>query len=179
MTGRRRFLAKAGGLMAAAAASAAIDVPNVIAQPKVQWRMSTTWTPVVDVLQGAAQPGRGSTAGEGHRGNERRAVPDRGLPGRPDHAAARVFRCRLPGHHRGFHGRLILLDYEGASGRPGWQEPGAMTEFGYNKKAYDALPVDLQRTLDHAAAAVQVYAFTDYHARNAIALGAIHQLVAV
>ena len=28
----------------------------------------------------------------------------------------------------------------------------------------------LQRTLDHAAAAVQVYGLTDYHAKNAIAL---------
>ena len=40
----------------------------------------------------------------------------------------------------------------------------------FNKKAYGALPVDLQRTLDHAAAAVQVYGLTGYHAKNAIAL---------
>ena len=53
---------------------------------------------------------------------------------------------------------------------PGWHEPGSMTEFGFNKKAYDALPVDLRRTLDHAAAAVQVYGLTDFHAKNAIAL---------
>ena len=53
---------------------------------------------------------------------------------------------------------------------PGWHEPGTMTEFGFNKKAYEALPVDLRRTLDHAAAAVQVYGLTDYHAKNAIAL---------
>src|SRR2546428_1918447 len=53
---------------------------------------------------------------------------------------------------------------------PGWHEPGTTTEFGFNKKAYEALPVDLRRTLDHAAAAVQVYGLTDYHARNAIAL---------
>ena len=53
---------------------------------------------------------------------------------------------------------------------PGWHEPGGMTEFSFNKKAYDALPVDLQRTLDHAAAAVQVYGFADFHAKNAIAL---------
>ena len=53
---------------------------------------------------------------------------------------------------------------------PGWHEPGSMTEFSFNKKAYDALPVDLRRTLDHAAAAVQVYGFTDFHAKNAIAL---------
>jgi len=53
---------------------------------------------------------------------------------------------------------------------PGWHEPGAGTEFTFNRKAYEALPVDLQRTLDHAVAAVQVYGFTDYHTKNAIAL---------
>ena len=41
--------------MAAAAAAAIVDAPNVIAQPKVQWRMSTAWTPALDMLQGAAQ----------------------------------------------------------------------------------------------------------------------------
>ena len=53
---------------------------------------------------------------------------------------------------------------------PGWHEPGTMSEFSFNKKAYGALPVDLQRTLDHAAAVVQVYGLTGYHAKNAIAL---------
>jgi len=53
---------------------------------------------------------------------------------------------------------------------PGWHEPGTIQEFSFNKKAYDALPVDLRRTLDHAAAAVQVYSLTDYHTKNAIAL---------
>ena len=55
MTERRRFIATAGGAMAAAATAAIVDAPNVIAQPKVQWRMSTAWTAVLDVLQGAAQ----------------------------------------------------------------------------------------------------------------------------
>ena len=55
MTERRRFLAKAGGALAAVAAAAIVDAPNVIAQPKVQWRMSTTWTPALDMLQGSAQ----------------------------------------------------------------------------------------------------------------------------
>jgi TRAP-type mannitol/chloroaromatic compound transport system substrate-binding protein len=45
-----------------------------------------------------------------------------------------------------------------------------LNEFGFNKKAYEALPVDLRRTLDHAAAAVQVYSRTDFHVKNAIAL---------
>jgi len=54
MTNRRRFLAKASGAAAAVAAATIVDAPNIIAQPKVQWRMSTTWTPALDVLQGAA-----------------------------------------------------------------------------------------------------------------------------
>jgi len=53
---------------------------------------------------------------------------------------------------------------------PGWHEPGNTTEFGFNKKAYEALPIDMRRMLDHAAAAVQVYGLTDYHAKNAVAL---------
>jgi len=53
---------------------------------------------------------------------------------------------------------------------PGWQDTGAMNEFTFNRKAYEALPVDLRRTLDHAAAAVHVYGLSDYHAKNAIAL---------
>src|SRR2546426_7909809 len=52
MTGRRKFLATAGGAVAAATL---IDGPNVIAQPKVQWRMSTAFPPALDVHQGAAQ----------------------------------------------------------------------------------------------------------------------------
>ena len=56
--------------------------------------------PALDMLQGAAQ-----RLAQGGRGDERRAVPDRGLPGRPDHAAVRLLRRRLEGHHRGVHGR--------------------------------------------------------------------------
>jgi TRAP-type mannitol/chloroaromatic compound transport system substrate-binding protein len=52
---RRRFIVKAGGVLAAAGAAALIDTPNVIAQPKVQWRMSTAWTAALDVLQGSAE----------------------------------------------------------------------------------------------------------------------------
>jgi TRAP-type mannitol/chloroaromatic compound transport system substrate-binding protein len=53
---------------------------------------------------------------------------------------------------------------------PGWHEPGTGTEFTFNKKAYEALPIELRQTLDHAAAAVQVYSLTDFHAKNAVAL---------
>ena len=52
----------------------------------------------------------------------------------------------------------------------GWHEAGTTTEFAFNKKAYDALPVDLQRTLDHAVAAVDVYGHRERHAKTAIAL---------
>ena len=48
---RRKFLLTAGGALAAAAA---IDVPQVIARPTYQWRMVTTWTHTLDVLQGNA-----------------------------------------------------------------------------------------------------------------------------
>ena len=50
---RRKFLLTAGGALAAAGA-AAIDAPHVIARPKYQWRMVTTWTHTLDVLQGNA-----------------------------------------------------------------------------------------------------------------------------
>jgi TRAP-type mannitol/chloroaromatic compound transport system substrate-binding protein len=53
---------------------------------------------------------------------------------------------------------------------PGWHEPGTTVEFGFNRKAYDALPVDLRRTLDHAVTATQVYGIIAYEAKNAIAL---------
>jgi len=52
---------------------------------------------------------------------------------------------------------------------PGWHEPGSMAEFVFNKKAYEALPVDLRRMLDHVVAVVQVHGLTDYHMKNAIA----------
>src|SRR5689334_23242607 len=56
MIERRKFLAKATGAVATVVAAATmIDAPNVIAQPKVQWRMSTAWTPALDHLQGVAQ----------------------------------------------------------------------------------------------------------------------------
>jgi TRAP-type mannitol/chloroaromatic compound transport system substrate-binding protein len=53
---------------------------------------------------------------------------------------------------------------------PGWHEPGTMTEFVFNRKAYEGLTVELRKILDYAAAAVQVYGLTDYHAKNAVAL---------
>ena len=40
---RRRFIATAGGAVAAAGAAAVVDAPHVIAQPKVQWRLPTAF----------------------------------------------------------------------------------------------------------------------------------------
>ena len=54
MIERRRFLVKASGALAGVAAVASVPL-DVIAQPKVQWRMSTTFTAVFDILQGTAQ----------------------------------------------------------------------------------------------------------------------------
>src|SRR5262245_5230367 len=55
MTERRKFIVKAGGVVAATMAAAVVDAPNVIAQPKFQWRLSTAYPPVLDQLQGAAK----------------------------------------------------------------------------------------------------------------------------
>jgi TRAP-type mannitol/chloroaromatic compound transport system substrate-binding protein len=41
-------MVKAGGMLAAASAAIA-DAPHVIAQPKIQWRMSTAFLPSLDV----------------------------------------------------------------------------------------------------------------------------------
>ena len=278
--------------MAAVAAAALADAPNVIAQPKVQWRMSTAWTAALDVNQGAAErlakvveetsggrfrievfPGgqimppfdcfdaaskgtieafmaiayywtakepavewfatvpfgmnpEGMAAwyyqGDGLKLWEEAYVPFNLVP-RPAMSAAPQmagwFRKKMNtiGDYKGIKMRIGTglggKVYVKAGGTavltpgaeiyaalergvidaaewvgphddmklglhktaryyyyPGWHEPGSTNEFGFNKKAYDALPVDLRRTLDHATAAVYVYGVTDYHTKNAIAL---------
>jgi TRAP-type mannitol/chloroaromatic compound transport system substrate-binding protein len=291
MTERRRFLATAGGVVAAAAATAIIEAPSVIAQPKVQWRLSTAYPPALDVLNGAAQrlakiveetssgrfrievfPGgqimppfacfdaaaqgtiqafigspqywkdkepaiewfatipfgmnpEGMAAwfhhGDGLKLWEETYAPFNLVP-RPGPAFAPQmagwFRKKITaiGDFKGLKMRLPNLggkvytragattvltpaaDIYAALERgvidaaewvgphddlrlglhntaryyyyPGWHEPGTTNEFSFNKKAYDALPVDLQRTLDHAAAAASLYGLTDYHNKNAVAL---------
>src|SRR5262245_37715252 len=42
-TARRRFLSRVGRGIATGVAAALVDAPNVVAQPKIQWRMPTTW----------------------------------------------------------------------------------------------------------------------------------------
>jgi TRAP-type mannitol/chloroaromatic compound transport system substrate-binding protein len=53
---------------------------------------------------------------------------------------------------------------------PGWHEPGTTGEFVFNKKAYDALPVDLRRILDYTAASLHTLEFMEYFHKNAVAL---------
>jgi TRAP-type mannitol/chloroaromatic compound transport system substrate-binding protein len=290
MTERRRFIALAGGAIAASAA-AIVEAPNVIAQPKVQWRMSTAWTAALDVYQGSAQRlakvveemsgGRfridvfpagqimgpfecfdaasqgkieafhaaglfwdakepaaqwfttvpfgmnpeGMDAwffqGDGLKLWEEAYAPFNLVP-RPGNQSGpemggwfrkkittmadyKGLKMRIPGlggkvvaragatvitlpaaeiygalergvidtsEYLGPHDDMILGLHRTARYYyyPGWHQPGTTTEFVFNKKAYDALPVDLRRTLDHAAAAVQVYGLTEFYARNALAL---------
>jgi TRAP-type mannitol/chloroaromatic compound transport system substrate-binding protein len=292
MPDRRRFLVKASGVAAATAAAIIADAPNVIAQPKVQWRMSTTWTPAVDVLQGAAErlakivdemsggrfrievfPGgqimppfacfdaasQGTieafngvsyywTAkepavewfatipfGMNPQGMAAWFYQGGGLKLWEDTYAAFNLVPRpalwVPPQMAGWFRKKLgtIGDYKGLKMRigtglggrvyvkaggtavltpgaevfaalergvidaaewigphddmklglhqtaryyyyPGWHEPGATNEFGFNKKAYEALPVELRRMLDHAAATVQVHGLAEYHVKNAIAL---------
>ncbi|MFQ5946767.1 MAG: ABC transporter substrate binding protein [Anaerolineae bacterium] len=53
---------------------------------------------------------------------------------------------------------------------PGWHEPGGNTEFAFNKKAYDSLPVVFQRALDYAAIATHALMVAEYETKNALAL---------
>jgi TRAP-type mannitol/chloroaromatic compound transport system substrate-binding protein len=294
-TERRQFLTTAGGAAAAVAATAVTDVPHVIAQPKVQWRLSTTYPPSLDILNGTAQrmaqiveemsggrfrievfPGgqimppfdcfaatskgtiqafmgvsaywaarepanepafewfmsvpfgmnpEGMAAwfnqGDGLKLWEEAYAPYNLVP-RPSSAFAPQmagwFRKKITtiGDFKGLKMRIAGLggavvaraggtavltpaaDIYATLSRgvvdaaewvcphddvklglhtiapyyyyPGWHEPGTTNEFTFNRKAYDALPADLRRTLDHATAAVNVYGLTDYHTRNAVAL---------
>jgi TRAP-type mannitol/chloroaromatic compound transport system substrate-binding protein len=291
-TERRRFIITSSSAMAAVAATTLVDAPHVIAQPKVQWRMSTAWPPVLDNLQGAAQRlakvveemsgGRfrievfaggqimsdfacfdaasqgtieafmgapsywaerepaiewfqtvpfgmnpeGMAAwyyqGDGLKLWEEtyaafNLVPRQGPAFAPQMAGWFRKKINTVGDYKGLKMRIgaglgnkvvvraggtaVLIPAAGIFAAlergvidasewvgphddmklglhntaryyyyPGWHEPGTVSEFSFNKKAYEVLPADLRRTLDHAAAAVQVYGLTDFHAKNAIAL---------
>jgi len=296
MTERRRFIAMASGGLVGAAAAAVVDAPHVIAQPKVQWRMSTAFAPSLDMHQGAAlqlaklveetsggrfrievfsagqimgafdcfdaaSQGRieafmansyywptylkrepafewfttipfgmnaaGMAAwfyqGDGLKLWEEAYSPVNLVP-RPGPAVAPQmagwFRKKLGaiGDYKGLKMRIgtglggkVYVKAGGTAALtpggeiyaelergvidaaewigphddmtlglhrtaryyyyPGWHEPGTVVEFTFNRKAYEALPIDLRRTLDHAVAAVSIYGLTDFHAKNAIALG--------
>jgi TRAP-type mannitol/chloroaromatic compound transport system substrate-binding protein len=53
---------------------------------------------------------------------------------------------------------------------PGWHEPGTYLEFIFNKKAYEALPKDLQHIIDAACAEAEVWALSEFDANNGAAL---------
>jgi TRAP-type mannitol/chloroaromatic compound transport system substrate-binding protein len=290
---RRRFIATTGGLAAAVAASAVVDAPFVLAQPKIQWRMSTAWTKALDIMQGSANR-LGTVVEEMSGGRFRIEV----FPGGQIMEPFECFDATSKGTIQAFmgaaaywtrptkepacewfmsvpfgmdpqgmsawyyqdHGRELweetyapfgivprlgpafgpqmggwfrkkintLADYKGLKMRiaglggqvmaragatailtpaaeiyaalergvidagewvgphedlnlglqntaryyyyPGWHEPGTVSEFGFNRKAYEALPADLRRILDLAVAAVQVVGFMDFHTKNAVAL---------
>ncbi len=289
---RRRFIVRAGGTLAAAGVAGVVDAPNIIAQPKIQWRMSTSYTAALDVLQGAAErlgkvvdemsggrfrievfPGgqimgpfecfdaasqgtdiqaflgspqywsakepaiewfatipfgmnpEGMAAwfyqGDGLKLMEEaygafNLVPRPAIADSPQMGGWFRKKINTTSDFRGLKMRIVNLGgkvYARAGATtlltpgseiysalergvidaaewigphydmqinlhktaryyyyPGWHEPGTTLDFGFNKKAYDALPVDLRRMLDHAAAAVQVYGRTEHQAKNALAL---------
>jgi TRAP-type mannitol/chloroaromatic compound transport system substrate-binding protein len=292
-TGRRRFIAQAGGVAAGAAAATLLaKAPSVMAQPKIQWRMSTAWPKQLDVMQGLAER-LGTVVQEMSGGRFRIEV----FPGgqimkafecfdetskgtiecfmgtasywAPDRDAALQWFMSIPfgmdpqgmaswyyqgdgrklmeetyapynvvprlgpafapqmggwfkkkinaiGDYKGLRMRIAGLgglvvakaggsavvtpagDIFGAFERgvidaaewvgphddmklglqntaryyyyPGWHEPGTVSDFGFNRKAYDALPADLKQILDLAAASIQIHGSTEYHAKNALAL---------
>jgi len=288
---RRRFIVKTGGALVAAGAAAAVEAPNVIAQPKVQWRMSTAWTKALDVQTTAERmakiveemsdgrfhievfPGgqimppfecfdaaskgtdiqafmaapfywaqkepaiqwfhtipfgmnpEGMAAwlyqGDGLKLMEE-AYGTFNLVPRPAGAQAPQmggwFRKKMNtmGDYKGLKMRIGPLGgkvYARAGSTvalipaaeiysalergvidacewvgpyddmqlglhrtaryyyyPGWHEPGSTNDFGFNRKAYDSLPAEFRRMLDHAAAAVETYSLASFHSKNAIAL---------
>jgi TRAP-type mannitol/chloroaromatic compound transport system substrate-binding protein len=288
---RRRFLAAAGGVVGAAGVAALVDAPNVLAQPRFQWRLPTMWTPANDVLLSNAQTfakvvgdvtgGRFSikvfAAGElmpatgvfdacangsveafnggsyywagkepamqwftglpfglnaqgyyawynhddGQKLWEETYAPFGLLP-RPGTATSpqmagwfrkkltsiddlKGLKIRIPGiggkvysnagsavvllppgeiytalergtidavEFVGPHDDMKLGFHQAARYYyyPGWQEATSVTEFTFNRKSYDALPVDFQRALDYAAIATQTLAVTDYAVKNAVAM---------
>jgi TRAP-type mannitol/chloroaromatic compound transport system substrate-binding protein len=293
MSERRRFIRKATGALAAVAAATIIDAPNVIAQPKVQWRMSTAYPASSDILHGAAQRlaqiveetsgGRfrvevfpsgqimpsfdcfdaaskgtieafmavpsywaepkkepaiewfctipfgmnpeGMSAwfrnGDGLKLWEEayaayNLVPRPGFSNAPQMGGWFKKKITTIGDFKGLRMRISglgakvvtraggtgvltpLADIYAALERgvidaaeqigphddmkaglhrtarhyyyAGWHEPGTVQEFGFNKTAYDTLPIELRWTLDHAVAAAGVFALTDYHTKNAIVL---------
>jgi TRAP-type mannitol/chloroaromatic compound transport system substrate-binding protein len=287
---RRRFLAKAG-VLAAAGAAAVVDAPNVIAQQRYQWKMATSWTPALDVLQGNAHrfakmveemsggrlkiqvyaageliPAFGvfdacsqgtlemyNSAAYYWAGKEAATQWYTGVPFGMDpkgqynwyyygdglklwEEAYKPFNLvPRPSASTGvqmggwFRKKInTIADYKGLKFRmpglggkviakagatvvltpggeiytalergvidgsewvgphddmklglhntaryyyyPGWHEPGTTGEFVFNMKAYQALPVDLQRILDYTATAMHTLEYGEYEAKNIVAL---------
>jgi TRAP-type mannitol/chloroaromatic compound transport system substrate-binding protein len=51
---RRKLMGMGAGAVAAGTVGL-VHAPYVMAQPKVRWRMPTTWTPALNVMLGSAQ----------------------------------------------------------------------------------------------------------------------------
>ena len=287
---RRRFIGKSAAILATAAAGV-VHAPYVIAQPKIRWRMPTTWPASLDVLQGAAQrfarlveemsgghltievapagqmmPALGvfdacsqgtveSFMGASYYWDKKEPatqwfctvpfgmnpqgmqawyfegeglklweetyaafglVPRPAAPVAPQMAGwfrkkintvadFKGLKMRIPGLGgqvvSKLGGSVVLMpggEIFAALERgvidasewigphddlklglqntaryyyyPGWHEPGTTLEFTFNKKAYDALPTDLKRIVDHAAAATWAYTIPEWEVKNAIAL---------
>jgi TRAP-type mannitol/chloroaromatic compound transport system substrate-binding protein len=291
MSTRRRFLVKAGGVLATAGAAVTLDAPNVIAQSRVQWRMPTMWSPANDVLQnnatvfaktvenvtggrfmikpfvaGELMPATGVFDGcatgsvemynggsyywagkepamqwftglpfglnadgyyawfnhdDGTKRMEEVYAPF-GLVPRPGTATnpqmmgwfrkklnsiddLKGLKIRFPGIGGKVYanagsavvllppgeiytalerGTIDAVEFVGPHDDmklgfhqvaryyyyPGWQETTSVTEFTFNKKAYDALPADFKRALDVAALATQVLSIGEYSVKNSIAM---------
>jgi len=290
MIERRTFLAKAGGA-AAVAGAAILDAPEVVAQPKFQWRLSTAWPKQLDMLQGSAHrlaqvveemsggrfrievfPGgqimqpfecfeaasKGTieafmAASYYWTASEPAADWFTSVPFGMDPQGMAIWYYQggglklweetyapfnlVPRLGPGFAPQMggwfrrkinTIADYKGLKMRiaglggqviaragatpvltpaaeiyaafergaidacewvgphddlklglqntarhyyyPGWHEPGTVGEFGFNRKAYEALPTDLRRILDLAAAATQVDGLMDFHGKNVIAI---------
>ena len=288
MEGRRRFILKGATLVAAGAAATVADAPNVIAQPRVQWRMPSFFSAGADIALGASQklakmveemsggkfkiqifaagelmpaagvfdacsqgtvegysaaayywPGKevatqwftampfglnpqGTYAwyyyGDGIKLWEETYAPFNLVP-RPSGATGpqmmgwfrkklntvadlNGLKMRIPGLggkvYAKFGTSVVLLPpgeiytalergvidaaewvgpYEDMKMGfhqiaryyyyPGWHEPGTTGELVFNKKAYDALPVDYRRMLDYSTQALNTLVFMEYYTKNA------------
>jgi TRAP-type mannitol/chloroaromatic compound transport system substrate-binding protein len=288
---RRTFLVKAGGMLVAAGAATAVDAPHVIAQPKVQWRMPTMWSPANDVLlnnahafaktvsdvtggrfsikvfaAGELMPATGVFDGcatgsvemfnggsyywagkepamqwftglpfglnaqgyyawynhdDGLKLMEEVYAPF-GLVPRPGTATSpqmagwfrkkltsiddlKGLKIRIPGIGGKVYssagsavvllppgeiytalerGTIDAVEFVGPHDDmklgfhqvaryyyyPGWQEATSVTEFTFNRKAYDGLSTDFKRALDAAALATQTLSIGEYAVKNAVAM---------
>jgi TRAP-type mannitol/chloroaromatic compound transport system substrate-binding protein len=288
---RRRFLVKAGGVLAAAGAAPVINAPNVIAQQRFQWRLPTMWTPANDILQGSAQKfakivdeltaGRlkiqvfaagelmpatgvfdaclqgtieayngagyywagkenafqwftsvpfGLNAlgyyawfhhGDGLKLYEEAYQPFSVVP-RPSLATSpqmtgwfrkklntlddlKGLKIRIPGLGGKVYAKAgaavvllppgeiytalergtldatefigphddLKLGFQNAARYyyyPGWHEPTSVAEFGFNRKAYDALPADFRHALDYASTVTYTSSATEYFVKNSLGM---------
>jgi TRAP-type mannitol/chloroaromatic compound transport system substrate-binding protein len=53
---------------------------------------------------------------------------------------------------------------------PGWHEPTSVSEYSFNKKAYDALSADFKHALEYAAATIWAQGTTEFFYRNVIGM---------